>query len=74
MSRFLLLVLVAAVTSQIIIPEDGETEVRVGAEDDHVSVLQQLQARVEQLEEERKLRGQEHPADRLQVRPGQLWF
>lgn len=70
MSRCLLLVLVlaTAVTSQIIIPEDGRTEVKAGAEEDHVSVL------LQQLEKERELRGRDRPADRLQLHTGQLQF
>lgn len=79
MSRCLLLVLVlvlgTAVTSQLIIPGEGKTNVKAGAEEDDVwLLLQQLKVRVEQLEKEREVRGQNRPADRVRLHSGQICF
>lgn len=74
MSRSLLLVLLlgSAVTSQIITSEDIQMGVKAGPEvgEDVSVLLQQLKARVEQLEKESKARGQRRPAEQVQLHSG----
>ncbi|CAF92966.1 unnamed protein product [Tetraodon nigroviridis] len=78
MSRCLLLVLVlvlgTAVTSQLIIPGEGKTNVKAGAgEDDVWLLLQQLKVRVEQLEKEREVRGRAQVAFSASLVQEEAW-